>query len=380
MLGVVKGLTAKGHTIVVYSTTEFKKSIEAAGAVFKTIDTFKYENRFSPDIGKDPLKITDLLLTLTEDHIDEIINTVTTQKADLLIHDGFCLWAKVAARALDIPAVSVITTIVFAQTLLTAFPGIAWKQIKHLFTHFGTFWSLMKRYNNLNKKFQIKNDSLFDLFINQEKLNIVFTSRYFQPKSKAIDKSFLFIGPSLAGRSHLEKEPLDFKKNQRLIYISLGTIFNNDPQFYHICVDAFTNCPYNVLISIGKAMDSKVFGKPPENIRIRSHVNQISVLQHADVFVSHGGMNSVNESMYYGVPMVLFPAVQEQLINSLRVQQLGAGMVMKRIDLTKEALHRVVTGILQNPSFKKNATEVQKSLQEAAGIIAAVKKIEELVN
>jgi MGT family glycosyltransferase len=184
----------------------------------------------------------------------------------------------------------------------------------------------------------------------------------------------------LAGRSHLEKELLDFKTNQPLIYISLGTIFNNDPQFYHICVDAFTNCPYNVLISIGKAMDSKVFGKTPENIRIRSHVNQISVLQHAEVFVSHGGMNSVNESMYYGVPMVLFPAVQEQLVNSLRVQQLGAGKVMKRIDLTKEALHRVVTGILQNPSFKKNATEVQKSLQEAAGIKAAVKKIEELVN
>lgn len=379
MLGLVKELAAKGHTIFVYSTLEFKKAIETAGGTFKSNNLFDYTERFSPDIGKDALKITELLLNVTEESIDEVIELLSKQKADLVLHDGFCLWAKVAARALDIPAVSVITTVVFTPALLSAFPAIAWDQLKHIFTHFGKTMALTKRYDNLLAKFAIKKTSIFDLFINQEKLNIVFTSRYFQPRGSQIGKEFMFIGPSLSGRSYLSEEKLDFKTEQPLVYVSLGTIFNNDPQFYHICIDALANKPYNVLISIGKAMDVKVFSGLPENIRVKSHVNQISVLEKAAVFVSHGGMNSVSESMYYGVPMVLFPAVQEQLINSSRVQQLGAGKVMQRIDLTKEDIERVVTKIVTNESFKRNALEVQKSLKDAVGVTVAANKIEEYV-
>jgi UDP:flavonoid glycosyltransferase YjiC (YdhE family) len=83
--------------------------------------------------------------------------------------------------------------------------------------------------------------------------------------------------------------------------------------------------------------------------------------------------------MYYGVPMVLFPAVQEQLINSSRVQQLGAGKVMKRLDLTKEDIEKVVAKIINDESYKRNALEVQKSLKDAVGVTVAAKKIEEYV-
>jgi MGT family glycosyltransferase len=215
MLGMVKELAAKGHTIYVYSTEEFKKPIESAGAIFKYSELFNYTSRFSPDIGKDALKITNLLLDLTEDNIDQVIELLSKHKADLVLHDGFCLWAKVAARALDIPAVSVITTVVFAPPLLTAFPAIAWEQLKHIFTHFSKTWALTKRYDNLLAKFAIPKTTIFDLFINQEKLNIVFTSRYFQPKGSEIGKEFMFIGPSLSGRTHLQEEKYDFKKKHK---------------------------------------------------------------------------------------------------------------------------------------------------------------------
>lgn len=378
MLGLVKGLTAKGHSVSVFSTPDFKKSIEEAGGIFKTIDVFDYVSRFSPDIGKDPLKISELILNLTEENIDEIISTLSREKSDLVLHDGFCLWAKVAARALGIPAVSVITTIVFVPALLSAFPGIAWEQIRHALTHLGKTLALTKRYDTLLNKFAIKKSSIFDLFINEEHLNVVFTSRYFQPKGEIIGKNFFFIGPSLSARTQLQKEKYEFKTKQPLVYISLGTIFNNDPQFYHICIEALEKAPFNVIISIGKAMDIKVFSGLPDNVLIRSHVNQISLLEEADVFVSHGGMNSVNESMNYGVPMILFPAVQEQMINSLRVQQLGAGKVMQRIGLTKDDIYKAITTIINDSSFKKNAERVQKSLRDAGGVEAIIPVIEKL--
>ncbi len=51
-----------------------------------------------------------------------------------------------------------------------------------------------------------------------------------------------------------------------------------------------------------------------------------------DVFVTHSGMNSVNESLYYGVPMVLFPQHSEQRMVAKRVVHLGAGIMLKRIN------------------------------------------------
>ncbi len=48
-----------------------------------------------------------------------------------------------------------------------------------------------------------------------------------------------------------------------------------------------------------------------------------------DVFVTHSGMNSVNESLYYGVPMVLFPQHSEQRMVANRVVHLGAGIMLK---------------------------------------------------
>lgn len=58
-------------------------------------------------------------------------------------------------------------------------------------------------------------------------------------------------------------------------------------------------------------------------------MNQVKVLQDVDGFISHCGMNSVNESLYYGVPLVLFPQQSEQVLVCRRAAELGAGFVLK---------------------------------------------------
>ena len=50
----------------------------------------------------------------------------------------------------------------------------------------------------------------------------------------------------------------------------------------------------------------------PENFIVKNEVDQFSVLQKADVFITHCGMNSTNESLYFGVPMVLIPQHSQQ--------------------------------------------------------------------
>ena len=92
---------------------------------------------------------------------------------------------------------------------------------------------------------------------------------------------------------------------------------------------AFKELDIDVVMSVGKNTDIKSLGEIPNSFCIKNSVNQIEVLQNSDVFITHCGMNSVNESLYYGVPMVLFPQHSEQKMVCDRVYDLEAGIILK---------------------------------------------------
>ena len=77
---------------------------------------------------------------------------------------------------------------------------------------------------------------------------------------------------------------------------------------------------------------SMIFGEMSmgENISVFECVDQIAVLSAADVFLSHCGMNSVSESLYYQVPLIMHPLTSEQKDGAARTAQLGAGLLLKK--------------------------------------------------
>ena len=91
-----------------------------------------------------------------------------------------------------------------------------------------------------------------------------------------------------------------------------------------------------------------------DNFVVKKHVDQISVLEVSDVFITHCGMNSTHESLYYNVPMVLFPQQSEQKMISKRISTLGAGVILKRnhSNNIKNAVMDVMVPMLQNKMFR----------------------------
>lgn len=65
-------------------------------------------------------------------------------------------------------------------------------------------------------------------------------------------------------------------------------------------------------MSVGFAIQLEELGELPDNIQVRQRVDQIEVLQRTDVFLSHCDMNSANESLFYEVPIVMFPQGSDQ--------------------------------------------------------------------
>lgn len=126
--------------------------------------------------------------------------------------------------------------------------------------------------------------------------------------------------------SSIQKMKAQSKVNQKpFIYISLGTVLNDNKK----CIKAFQDEQYNVIISVGKTVNISQLGKIPPSIQIYPSVNQIKILSQTDVFLTHCGMNSVNEALYYGVPMVLFPQHSEENAVAIIVERVGAGLRLK---------------------------------------------------
>ena len=55
--------------------------------------------------------------------------------------------------------------------------------------------------------------------------------------------------------------------------------------------------PWQVIMSVGKSIDPESLEDIPAHFTIRQSVPQLEVLEKADLFISHGGMNSTMEAM-----------------------------------------------------------------------------------
>jgi hypothetical protein len=93
-------------------------------------------------------------------------------------------------------------------------------------------------------------------------LNFVYTSFKMQPFSFILRKRNKFVGTSVVSRSQ-PYVPIEFPGSckNKLIYISMGTIYNTDDNFYNICIEAFGNTEYDIIMSVGKKTDISGLGR-----------------------------------------------------------------------------------------------------------------------
>jgi MGT family glycosyltransferase len=93
------------------------------------------------------------------------------------------------------------------------------------------------------------------MFTPAEALNIVTLPRPFQPDAEALDERYVFVGPSISPRSDSSGFPLDLLADKPTLYVSLGTVFNANPEFFDACFDAFADTDWQVVLSVGTRMD-----------------------------------------------------------------------------------------------------------------------------
>ena len=367
-LGVVRELVSLGHEVLYYSYNMLKEKIENTGAKFVSCDDYDMEQKLSPEdgarLGKDLAFSTKILVDTTLALDDMVCSQIKELQPDCIVADSMAIWGKCVALKFGIPFISSTTTFAFNQHSAK----IMKQSIGQIFGMIFSMGKIQKDIIRLqNKGYPINN--VLDIIKNDDNTDtIVYTSPEFQPCSETFSDKYTFIGPSI--------RPITdeiVKTHKKLIYISMGTVINNNASFYHNCIKAFADTDFQVIMSVGNLTDMTKFKNLPENIFVYQNVDQIAVLSKADVFISHCGMNSVNESLYYGVPLVMFPQTPEQGGVANRVSQLKAGIMLKKN--TVKNIQNAVKSLINDGEYRKNAISISDGFKKCSGVKGAVEKI-----
>lgn len=352
-LPLVRELTQRGDEVTYHAPEPFRSVIEATGCRFlphqsRFLDGSPYGN---PALAPRPMPlrlVDDCLLTVEQLHA-----RLARRRPDAILHDVMCAAGRVLAESLGTRWIRLVP----ALALNDAFPFEP-AFAPEILEAFG------RGADELGRRYGVRRFTLRDVFAEPAPLNLVFTSRAFQPRGETFDARYRFVGPSV-------DRPAE--KKESLVYVSLGTLSNARPAFFRACYDALRTGTRAAVIATGDRGGLELETAAEDRVRIVRHAPQLELLSRACVFVTHGGFNSVMEGLHFGVPLVLFPQTEEQRMNARRVVQLGAGVLLD----SPERIAAAIEAALGEPAAR--AAELGRDLRSAGGFRHAADAVQKYV-
>ncbi|HEX3782557.1 MAG TPA: glycosyltransferase [Pseudonocardiaceae bacterium] len=185
-----------------------------------------------------------------------------------------------------------------------------------------------------------------------------------------------FVGPSIVERpSDLDVDWPSGDPDHPAVLVSLGTA-NADAgeKFLTACAQALAKRPVRAVV----VDPAGVLGPQPPHVRLRPRVPQLRLLAGADAVLCHGGHNTVCESLWHGVPLVIAPIRDDQPIIAGQVVEAGAGLRLRFNRASAEVIGAAIDTVLAEPSYRDSARRVRDSFTAAGGAPRAARLLTEL--
>jgi MGT family glycosyltransferase len=177
------------------------------------------------------------------------------------------------------------------------------------------------------------------------------------------------------------RAPVDFPwsrldAGRPLVYASLGTLQNGILRTFRVIAEACAGLDLQLVISLGGGQDPALLGNLPGDTVVVGYAPQLELIRRSALTISHGGLNTVLESLAEGVPMVVLPVAYDQPGVGARVEWSGAGRSIPVGRLTVGRLRDAVRAVLGEPGYRGRADRLRLSIKAADGLNWAADLIE----
>ena len=139
---------------------------------------------------------------------------------------------------------------------------------------------------------------------------------------------------------------LDSDSPVPLVYVTFGTVFNQDVAMIRTVIEAVRELPVRVIVTVGPNGDRDAFGRQPRNVSVARYIPQTTLLPFCAAVVSHAGSGTFLAALARGLPQVCLPQAADQFLNAAACEHAGAGVSIDpraiSLETVRAATHRVI--------------------------------------
>ena len=320
---VLARLVRAGVRVDWYCTEAYRELVTKTGAHFHPycVDFSRYPlDRLTADF----FSLYRGLLVLNRRCYLRYRREIRENPPDLLLYDSMCSFGKNLAKQFGLPSVCLCTTLAYNLPTLI-FSNLFWPSLKLTVKHAPELLRLTLKEQCFRRREGLPGFSPLDLFVNRGDKTLVFSPPEFQPFVQSFPPSFDFVGTTIRDRIEADSsiENCD-------IYLSLGSIFAARTGELERILETPLFRGKKVIVSAGYAAADLQKRLGRERLSFVRRTNQLALLPKTGLFVNHGGLNSVYESLYFGVFQICIPQQEEQRLTARLVEKKKLGLCCPR--------------------------------------------------
>ncbi|MFD6276261.1 macrolide-inactivating glycosyltransferase [Streptomyces sp. NPDC060209] len=369
-LEVIRELVARGYRVSYAIPASFAGTVAATGA-----EPVIYTSTLPTDPedwGSEPIDYIAPFLDDAVQALPQLADAFDGDEPDLVLHDITSYPARVLAHRWGVPTVQLWPNLVpwegYGEEVGEAMNADLRKteQGRAYFERFAA-WLAENGLGDLSS----------DDFVARPRRGIALIPEALQPNADRVDHDrFTFVGACQGERADQGewKRPAGAA---RVLLVSLGSSYTDEPAFYRECVKAFGDLPdWHVVLQIGAHVDPSELGDVPDGVEVHSWVPQLSVLKQADAFITHAGAGGSQEGLATGTPMVAVPQAVDQFGNADMLQALGVARHLPKEEADAASLRAAVLALVDDPDVAAKLARIRERMAQEGGTGRAADLIE----
>jgi MGT family glycosyltransferase len=170
-------------------------------------------------------------------------------------------------------------------------------------------------------------------------------------------------------------EVADRPEDSALVYLSLGSLGGADVELMQRLVDVLGTTRHRFIVSKGPQADRITLA---DNMVGEQMLPQTKIIPQVDLVISHGGNNTVTETLHFGKPLIVLPLFWDQYENAQRIDELGFGIRLDTYRFADEELTGAVDRLLADTELRSRLASIGEAIRERDGLRVGADVIEEV--